>query len=257
MARERESRWQEGKRRRRRSSSPSPSTTTRLQNRSSRSNISYDTCAAPPLLSALPFYACSSPMSSTLSSPTSVDSPSPEISKEAAYVPPSPSPHSLLYYADHLLPSHSVDDVSEEHGSSLIIGASTVIGFLVLIITGLTLTLKITRFLAHRRESRRRKEVLSRPGLVGGAGGRRRGKGVKRNAFDQPEWEGVPVSFLTLGRGAFVLTLSSPWRWGAGLNTRRPPSALATYDPTPVHSLTLHTSGPDLNPLFWPFGAVR
>lgn len=95
---------------------------------------------------------------------SATESPSPEYSKAAAV------------------------NEEQEHSSSLIIGAVTVVGFLVLAITGILLALKITRFLRARRERKRRRAVLS-------SGAREKRKGGW-NAFDQQEWEGVPVNAL-------------------------------------------------------------
>lgn len=81
-----------------------------------------------------------------------------------------------------------------------------------LAITGLMLFLKITRSLRERREGKRRRAALRSAGGGGGKGvgagaksGRRRGRG--RNAFEEEEWQGVPVRAIVLeaGRGAMAM----------------------------------------------------
>jgi hypothetical protein len=89
--------------------------------------------------------------------------------------------------------SPSADEIIESHSSpSTIIAASTIVGFLVLATTAFLLFLRITRCLRERREGRRRREARGRLGLgKEEKGGRRRGG---RNAFEEREDEGVPVS---------------------------------------------------------------
>ncbi|KAK4047301.1 hypothetical protein OIV83_005479 [Microbotryomycetes sp. JL201] len=97
----------------------------------------------------------------------------------------------------------AVDTFDESRGSSLVIAASTVIGFIVVAITIVLLAFKISRYLRNRRELRRRNEALKRPGigLMSSIDPRirerqtgKRGRGAL-NAFDQAEWEGVPLQF--------------------------------------------------------------
>lgn len=65
---------------------------------------------------------------------------------------------------------------------------ATVVGFIVLAIASFLLFLKITRALRSRREKKRRRAALRKNGGME----KRRKKG--RNAFEEVEWEGVPVS---------------------------------------------------------------
>ncbi|KAK4055386.1 hypothetical protein OIO90_003224 [Microbotryomycetes sp. JL221] len=99
----------------------------------------------------------------------------------------------------------AADAFDESHGSSsVVIAASTVIGFIVLAITIVLLAFKISRSLRDRREYKRRREAFKKPVMSSLAGTaidprfRERQKGRKGrglNAFDQAEWEGVPLDF--------------------------------------------------------------
>lgn len=74
---------------------------------------------------------------------------------------------------------------------------AVVVGFITLAVTGILLFLKITRGLRGRRERRRRKDALVKKQgseeklSAREQAGRRKGRG--RNAFEEDEWEGVPV----------------------------------------------------------------
>jgi hypothetical protein len=79
------------------------------------------------------------------------------------------------------------------------LAASTVVGFVVLAITGVLLFLKVTRVLRNGREVKRRQQVLEGCGAFGGAEGKLGWRGIKgKNAFEDKEWEGFPVSQIPL-----------------------------------------------------------
>lgn len=84
--------------------------------------------------------------------------------------------------------------VEEHDDSSAIIAASTVVSFLVLVIFGFLIFFRITRKLRRRQEKRRKQEAMAAEAGESLDGYRkRRRRGTARNAFEEKEWEGVPV----------------------------------------------------------------
>jgi len=97
--------------------------------------------------------------------------------------------------ADPSSPSHS-SGIHED--TSYLISASVLITLILFLISILTLSITLLRYLKHRREKRRREQALRRvrelrPGMAESAV-KRDESGKGRSVWERGEWEGVPVS---------------------------------------------------------------